>query len=397
MKAALPTANKTPGTAHPPSSQPAKRAKTTGKEIDTKSAGLATPVVNPSKPDNSKPAASDEKSSERQSFEAKVNALKEFVSLKQTEIERLTRDIATLEGRLTTTLHTRADLTDLKRIELALRRLKGTRELLQDGVDDDLLTLRLNQMLDFYAQIPASDKTEQSLLEAWSSSFDISAMTPRTLAKDHCEACHRPLVLIKKQALLSCVGCARLTEHLMPLSHATVWMKPSTSGGGTSQPENKRFKAIISKLLQFKVGGPPIPPSVVLTVKEYLRARHHGGGGLAQLTPVVEALEARDLHRYVNVAGKIANLLNGQEITEVSEDQVNDIVSRLRATQAACNLIGSVFYASYFTNRICELRALPAVAAAFPPNRTNRILREQISSWRRVHSRLRMADSTHDW
>lgn len=71
------------------------------------------------------------------------------------------------------------------------------------GVDERTLNARLRQMIEFYQKIPTSEKNDQSLLESWNSIFDIASVTPKTIAKDHCEVCHRPLVLIKKQALVS--------------------------------------------------------------------------------------------------------------------------------------------------------------------------------------------------
>lgn len=54
-------------------------------------------------------------------------------------------------------------------------------------------------------------------------------------------------------------------------------------------------------------------------------------------------------------------------------------------------------WTSYFVNQICELLHLPAIAAAFPPNKTKRTLKIQIDDWRKVHQRLREVDSLHTW
>lgn len=142
------------------------------------------------------------KSAERARFERSVRELEEFVRQSRANVASLDADIARLEARRATVLKSRADFPELHRLEVGLSWLRECRRLVDYRVDEELLEAKLGQMVDYYAAIPPADKTDLSLRESWNAVFDANSVVPKPLAKDHCENCHCPLVLNKKQALL---------------------------------------------------------------------------------------------------------------------------------------------------------------------------------------------------
>jgi hypothetical protein len=229
--------------------------------------------------------------------------------------------------------------------------------------------------------------------------FNVNAIVPRQLAKDHCDYCRKPLMLIRKQAQLQCKFCARMTEHLVPISHTNAWLKSSLG----AQPENKRIKSVQTKLNQFRVGTPPIPRDIILRVHAWLRSRTHvSQNAIALPTPVAAACTALKLEKYVPYAAKIAAIINGVEPCEATDEQINEVLSRLRMVQYVFNCLQgrlqkTAFYTNFFVNEICKARGWNSLAACFPVQRTKRILRDQTNTWKQLLFYLRQVDTTHHW
>jgi hypothetical protein len=270
---------------------------------------------------------------------------------------------------------------------------------IQSRVDERVLVERMRQMMLFYQRIPAAERNQRSLMDSWNAIFDVNAVVPRSLAKDHCDRCKRPLLHNRKQAQLICTSCARMTEHLAPISQHAVWMKNSL----TSQPENKRIRSLLSKLNQFRVGTPPIPADVTLKIREWLKSKNHlSQDALALPTPVLAACHKLGFPQYAQYAAKIANIINGAEVAALTDEQINEIVSRLRAIQLVVTLLqGRVerlaFHTNFFVVQICKIKGWDNLASSFPPQRTKRIVREQISLWRTLVHYLRQVDPSHNW
>ena len=289
----------------------------------------------------------------------------------------------------------------LRRIAVLKNYVKASCRLIQSGVDERVLVDRMKQLLLFFNRIPASEKSDRSLLDSWNAMFDVNAVVPRTLAKDHCDTCKRPLLHNRKQSLLICTSCAKVTEHLTPIAQGTNWMKNSLA----SQPENKRIRSVIAKLNQFRVGAPPIPREVVLGVRHWLKSRNHvSQDAIALPTPVTAALHALGYERYVQYSAKIANLVNGFEVASLTDEQINEIVARLRAIQLVFTFLqGRVerlaFHTNFFVAAICKLKGWDSLAASFPPQRTRKILADQLQLrlWRILLHYLRIVDKTHSW
>jgi hypothetical protein len=327
-----------------------------------------------------------------------IQDLKEFVQSLPGEILPLNKNIDDLDSIKKNILKTRGDMAEYQRLTVMQNYLEASRQLIQSRFDENTLVTRMRQMNDFYKTIPASEKNDSSFFESWNRIFDLSAVTTTIIAKDHCPKCHKPLLKIPKQALLQCVSCALLTEHLMPLSSGSSWIKTSSS----AQPENKRIKSVLAKLSQFKTGGCIIPEDVILKVRHYLKSKNHTSENMFLPTPVADALLELNLERYVPFAHKISNIINGVEVCELTDEQINEIMSRVRVVQMVFSLLqGRIerlhFFTSFFVHSICVLKGWHSVAAAFPPQRTKRILREQVSIWRTLLVYLKLVDSQHSW
>jgi hypothetical protein len=644
-------------------------------------------------------------SEEGRIYEQKIQSLTEYINNLPNELQQINQHIAKLTNDRKHALKSRNDFTYIRRIDIGLQQLNACKQMIESGYNERIIRDRLDQMITLYNQLPLSEKNEFGKLESWKSIFDVNAVIPKTLAKDNCENCHAPLILIKKQALLSCAKCARLTDHIMPLSsgshhHTTtnwsssakpsstsvsitkmiknsvatgiqshlsvpnssnmdititksdercvdvrssninnlnqtnkddfhknddksnkddleqkgvndnsntpsdqllkdklhkddklhkenksnkshkdnksnksvlylsladiknaskssnsnsnlknmevietsstninnaltptttsstsilnpsstpppfkyLWhdvtkssknvISPLTTSTSTSlvnddsttsksdiidintkssssssslinkaktdkkkslkakqkqkekqkekensmsditptninnnnknttddtiennnnnvfptataiatapsttafisapanvSTENKRIKTVLQKLGQFRSGGITIPNQVIVQINEYLRSRHHSGNGLITVIAVIEALDALDHHKYIPVAPKLTNILNGQPIRELSEQEFFVICERLQEAQKAA-ILENISFNPYFVNQICDLMNLPIIAAAFPPNRTARILRAQTEDWRKVYQRLRSFDSKYQW
>lgn len=332
-----------------------------------------------------------------------MHELQAFVEQLPNELVRLRGSMAELEEKRGTELakcKTRDQEQELvRRIDTMSEFLRVSCRLIQSRVDESVLVERMKQMLQFFSRIPAAEKNQRSLLDSWNAMFDVNAVVPRTLAKDHCDVCKRPLVHNRKQSLLICTACAKVTEHLTPIAQGSSWMKNSLA----SQPENKRIRSVIAKLTQFRVGSPPIPSEVVLGVRHWLKSRNHvSQDALALPTPVTAALHALGYERYVAYSAKIALLVNGTVVSCVTDEQINEIVARLRALQLVYAFLqGRVERLAFCTNflcmQICKLRGWDSLAASFPPQRTRKILSDQLRLWRTLLHYVRTCDPQHVW
>ena len=287
----------------------------------------------------------------------------------------------------------------IRRIDTLQEYLHASCRQIQSRVDERVLVERMRDMMQFFSRIPAAEKNQRSLMDSWFAMFDVNSVVPRQLAKDHCDVCKRPLLHSRKQSLLICTACARVTEHLTPIAQGGTWMKNSLA----AQPENKRIRSVIVKLTQFRVGTPPIPPEVPLAVRHWLKARNHLSQDAPALsTPVTAALRALGYERYVPYSAKIANLVNGFDVATVTDEQINEIVARLRAIQACFAFLqGRVerltFHSNFFVGTICRMRGWHQLAACFPPQRTRKLLADQVRLWRHLVSYLKVCDPSHAW
>jgi hypothetical protein len=329
-----------------------------------------------------------------------VERLKQFVAELPSKVSALDAQIASLEARKASVV-TREDLPVLQRIEAVQNYLRAVKSVIESRVEEKLLRDRIQQMDEYFQHIPPTEKTERSKIESYNAMFNVHAIVPHTLAKDHCDYCKKPLILIRKQAQLQCIFCARMTEHLMPIAHASAWMKTNVN----TQPENKRMKAVLAKLNQFLVGSPPIPPDIVLGAQHALKSRFHiSSESIALPTPVAAALTAGGHEKYVAYAAKVATMVNGHPLVELTPEQINEIISRLRVAQFAHNILASSgklvskhFYTNYAVNQILLVMGLPSLPAAFPIQRTKRLLREQSLWWKLLLHYLKQIDTSHRW
>jgi hypothetical protein len=332
---------------------------------------------------------------------AAIEGLNAYAERLSDEVIPLSRQIEALELRKAEIV-SRDQLPLLHRITAVQEYLIATRSILLSKVEQTLLVERIRQMYSYLARIPSSEKSERSLLESWNAMFDVHAIVPKALAKDHCDYCKKPLLIIRKQAQLQCVYCARMTEHLMPLGHGNAWMKTNV----TAQPENKRIKSLQLKLNQFLPGSTPIPDDIVLGVRHALRARTHTSAGTALASPaaVASSLTAVGHDKYVPYAAKIAIIVNGHAAQELTHDQAKEIVDRMRVAQFAFNLLVSsgklssrTFYTNHVANQIVLIMNLPWLQAVFPAQKTKRQLREQSVFFRQLCHYLRQIDTVHQW
>ena len=329
-----------------------------------------------------------------------LSHLKTFVSEEPTKIANLTAQIEDLEKRKHQ-IKTREELSILHRICAVQDYLKAVRSMLIARIDEKLLQNRMTQMREYYDKIPASEKNDRSPIDAWNAMFDVHAIVPRSLAKDHCDYCKKPLILIRKQAQLQCMYCARMSEFLTPVAHANGWMKTNLN----SQPENKRIKAVLAKLNQFLIGTPSIPDEIILCVRQALKSRSHISlDTMALPNGVAAALTTAGHEKYVPFATKIATAVNGSEACEITPEQINEIISRLRIAQFGHNILVSNgklpskhFFTNYAVCQIALVMQLQPLIASFPIQRPKRLLKEQSTWWKTLVAFLRQIDTCHRW
>lgn len=192
-----------------------------------------------------------------------------------------------------------------------------------------------------------------------------------------------------------------MIDHLLPVAHANAWMKTNTN----TQPENKRIKAVLAKLNQYLVGSPPIPEEITLGVRQALKSRSHTSSeSIALPAPVAAALSALGHEKYVPYAAKIANVVNGHPVCELTSEQINEVISRLRIVQFIHNILSASgklssrqFYTNHVVNQIAMIMGLPALASSFPVQKSKRQLREQTVAWKQLLHYLHQIDSLHVW
>jgi len=290
--------------------------------------------------------------------------------------------------------------------------VKAGIDFLESGFDHTLLQHRLKQMETMYASVKLKDKTERSEWDAYNSIFDLSSTTAKALRKNHCEKCDHPLTANKKHALLQCANCARLTEQLIPLtsphhmnqsSAQAMAARLAAMGGQKINPQDaKRSKAVCIKLRQFRVGQISIPPELLIQVKDRLRKKEHINAAFVALpTPVADALKAMNQEQYLPFKDKIANMINGVVIEELTDAQINEITARLRSVQRMFrflrNDVQDHIYINFFVNRICNMLGWKNLAQLFPTQRTSSTLKMHMDMWRTLISFLQCFDTYFQW
>jgi hypothetical protein len=332
---------------------------------------------------------------------ANIARLNLFVAKLPDRLAELQSQINMLEKRKQTEIKTREDLPLLHRITAVQNYLKATCSMIQHRVEEKILDDRMRQMNEYFQRIPVTEKNERSLLDSWNAMFDVHAIVPRTLAKDYCDYCKKPLLLIRKQAQLQCTFCARMTEHLMPISHTNAWLKTSMN----AQPENKRIKSVQMKLNQFRAGTPAIPSQITLAVRHALRSRTHlAPESMVTSTQVSNALTVLGHDKYIPYSAKIAAIVNGHEVCELTDEQINEIISRLKLAQFTFGVLVNSgrlssrhFYTNHIVNQIAAYKGWPALTASFPVQKTKKLSREMGIVWKQLLFFLRQIDTQHTW
>lgn len=290
--------------------------------------------------------------------------------------------------------------------------VKAAQDFLASGFDKTFLSNRLEHMQQLTASVKQKDKTERSRWDAYNSVFDLSSTTAKALMKNHCDKCDHPLTANKKQALLQCSQCARATEQLIPLTSThhqghstpqTLAARMAAMGGQKINPQDaKRSKAVFLKLQQFRVGEPTIPAELLIQVKDRLRKKEHINAAFTALpTPVGDALKALKQEQYLKYKDKIANMINGVVIEELTDAQIYEITARLQVVQMMFRFlrddVQDHIYINFFVNRICSMLGWKALAKLFPTQRTSSTLKAQMDMWRTLISFLQCFDSNFQW
>ncbi len=254
-----------------------------------------------------------------------------------------------------------------------------------------------------------------SWLEAYNSIFNLRAATVKHLAKDHCPHCKKPLECIKKQALLLCKHCARLTENLAPLSEGNssqTYIRAQPPPPVVTPPaiasELKRLKVIRAKLNQFRVEAPEIPSYVLLEVTNFLKRTDHLSGSFrAAPTPVGEALKElsvtdKKYEEWIQYKDRISNMINKIPVCKLTNGQIEEICSRLKAIHKVHQqLEGKTdrlhVFSNFFLHQICLNMGEADLAQSFTVQRTPHILKEQTRMWRNLLRYVALHDKQHEW
>jgi uncharacterized Zn finger protein (UPF0148 family) len=320
-------------------------------------------------------------------------------------VAELTAQMAALELKKKA-ITRREELPTLHRLEAVHTYLDALKSMLENKLEEKLLVGRMRQMNECFQRIPAQEKTQQSILDAWNAMFDIHAIEPKRLAKDHCDRCKQPLILIRKQAQLQCVFCATMTANLIPAGgHANSWTKPTV--GSSSSHEDKRIKAIHQAFAPYMIGASRTPPDVLLLCRDGLRARSHLSAAERIATPanVATMMEALEQHKYVGNARRDADVINEDPVPEFSTEQVAEVVARFKVVRFVHNFLASAgklssrqFYDKYNVNQIAlQIPGMPSVAALFPVQKPKRQLRDQAVAWNQLLHYLPQIDPLHVW
>jgi hypothetical protein len=292
--------------------------------------------------------------------------------------------------------------------------VKSRIDFLESGFDAYLLQNRIQEMQERNHRIKLKDKTERSPWDVYNSVFDLSATTAKNLMKNHCDKCEHPLTANKKHALLQCHNCGKATEQLIPLStphhagqHAQNMM--GRTAGFPAQRMNpqdsKRTKAVTLKLQQFRVGEVVIPHDLLILIKDTLKKKDHINAAFVALpTPVADVLKnIPGKEHFARYKDKIANMINGVAIQELTDAQINEITSRLKVVQMMYRFLRTDTndhdhqYINFFVNRICNMLGWKQLADLFPIQRTSSTLKTQMDMWRVLIKFLQCIDSNFQW
>jgi uncharacterized Zn finger protein (UPF0148 family) len=356
---------------------------------------------------------------ERSDYEKKVKEklleFHEFVKNLAKSYQLMDTHIQTLEQKKASLPLTREMILERKRIDLLQQHLRLHQRAILKKVDSELLDELLKQMQGFMNSIPVSEHTEQTLWECYLVLFESVSVTPKTIAKDYCSKCKQPLFLLRKQALLQCTICARLTIHLMSLSSSNRgnYMKNSfasnSNSHSSSQNENNKRsnKLVLGRLNQFRVQNTVIHAQVLEKIRKLWRLGSHTESEQVtakELTIICDKYE--DLKMYGSRVYYIASVLNGYDPHDftLTDDEIMEIMSRLNCVLRAFSMEQrnadretAHFFTTFFVHQICLMKGYDVVAQAFPPQRTTKISQDQYGMWRTILKYLQENDTLHQW
>jgi hypothetical protein len=346
-----------------------------------------------------------------------------------------------------------------RRIEIVKNYFIAVRAKLESKVEMSNFEKRKAQMAQYYLSVPDRLKTQESPVDAWNSNFNISAKVPMRLAKDYCDHCAKPYLLMKKEAHLVCKFCGRMTKHLQPISHQSTWssqhqirqavlgadnqllriskietshknekkeakMKMSDDDGTHNEKENeiqskvvttkkttvnqdKSIKTIQQKLEQFRVGTPKIPASLLNDVWHHVSmSKTAQDTSVAELTKQISDILnelGTEAKRYKYSAYKLACLLLGQQVFELTGEEIEDIVQRLLSLKTIHETIYNgkpgqhTFQAQYMAHQVCLLRGHREIAECFPLPKSFRTAHQQQVFWTEILHYLRIHDNVVSW
>jgi hypothetical protein len=219
--------------------------------------------------------------------------------------------------------------------------------------------------------------------------------------KDICERCKRPMILIKKQAMMTC----KCSGVMVPYQNMTNNSSEYGKSNAVTTSEYERFKFFVQWLSQYRTGSKKIDPEVVCKVKMTLLERGYSNKHEVKMTTVKNVLKHLGLKQYIKYHAKLANIINGVKHSEFTDEQYQELIERFNMVEAAFSKLKGTdqIKRENFPNlpfvvaQIVRTNNWTEHMQTFRVQRVANSLKKQMQDWQVYTSVLQQIDKKYKW
>jgi hypothetical protein len=244
-------------------------------------------------------------------------------------------------------------------------------------------------------------QTRFTLADLYIWQFESEHTTVDYTHKDICERCKRPMILIKKQAMMTCKCSGVMVPYQNMTNSASEYGKTNT----VATSEYERLKFCVQWLSQYRAGSKKIEPDVVYKVKMKLLERGYNNKHEVKMTTVKNVLKELGLKQYIKHHAKLANIINGVKHSEFTDEQYQEVLERLNMIEVAFSKLKGtdLIKRENFPNlpfvvaQIVRTNNWTEHMQTFRVQRVANSLKKQMQDWQVFTSVLQQIDKKHKW
>jgi len=278
----------------------------------------------------------------------------------------------------------------------------------QDAMLSRILTIFTRMLYQYReAPFPNTDHKTYTLQQVYTWWFDpMNNDIKQTNQKDTCEFCGMPLILQKKESIQTCKCSAYIYQYFNMNQSANDFQ--SKTGTSTQGHDYERPKFFEKWLMQYKGGMRQIPKSVISRVKRELCNMQILNPYDIKRPIIKEILQRLNLQQYVSQDSKIANIINGVQTAELTQEEFKEIFQRSKAVEEVffyfashpekqvLNRINFPGF-NYMVRQICMINRWHHLKRFFPLPKLELSRMKQEADWKLYIKHLKTVDKKHEW